>query len=356
MSKIEDLNKLSQYRNDVLMEQPQLKNLFLELTTQCNLHCIHCGSSCDSTLPQSSLTLQNYKDFLNQVQKDFNVDDMMLSLTGGEPMLNKDFYEIATYVNNLGFKWGMTTNGTLIDNKATALKLVQAGLKSVSISIDGLREVHDEFRQQKGAFEKAINAVFCLLRTNKIRSIQITTVVTHKTIHHLEEMFNTFKYINIDSWRIINIEPIGRAKEHPELMLTEDDYRYLFDFIKEKREQRWSVTYGCSHYLGLDYEVEVRDWYYLCNAGIYNASITSTGDIVACLDIERRPELIQGNILTDDFKDVFFNKFKEYRSDDYRKNTKCSNCEQQSYCHNGAFHSYDFDNKQQLMCFKGILF
>jgi radical SAM protein with 4Fe4S-binding SPASM domain len=130
----------------------------------------------------------------------------------------------------------------------------------------------------------------------------------------------------------------------------------LFDFIRERREERWPVTYGCSHYLGLDYEVEVRDWYYLCNAGIYNASITTTGDIVACLDIERRPELVQGNILKDDFKDVFFNRFKEFRIDDYRKNSKCSNCDQQKYCHNGAYHSYDFDIHQQLVCFKEILF
>ena len=77
-------------------------------------------------------------------------------------------------------------------------------------------------------------------------------------------------------------------------MLDKDDYRYLIEYIRSKRKEGYPVTYGCSHYLGLDYEREVRDWYFLCTAGIYTASIMANGDIGACLDIERRPETIMG--------------------------------------------------------------
>lgn len=92
--------------------------------------------------------------------------------------------------------------------------------------------------------------------------------------------------IDIDSWRIINIEPMGRALEYPELILTKDDYIMLFEFIRNKRIAGEPVTYGCSHYLGMEYEREIRDWYYLCTAGLYTASITANGDIIACLDID----------------------------------------------------------------------
>ena len=107
---------------------------------------------------------------------------------------------------------------------------------------------------------------------------------------------------------------------------------------------------------GLEYEREVRDWYFLCNAGFYTASITSTGDIVACLDIERRPELIQGNILKDNLRDIWENKFLVFRKDLNTKNEKCDNCKERDFCHGGAYHSWDYDKNEQQVCFKDILF
>ena len=149
---------------------------------------------------------------------------------------------------------------------------------------------------------------------------------------------------------------MGRAKEHAELMLTAEDYRYLFDFIRSKRREGFHVIYGCSHYLGLEYEREVRDWYFMCNAGISVASIRSNGDIVACLDIEPRPEFVQGNILTHRFKDVWEKEFKNFRHDLSDRNETCKNCDSCAFCHGGSFHSWDFDQNRPLICFKDILF
>jgi radical SAM protein with 4Fe4S-binding SPASM domain len=162
--------------------------------------------------------------------------------------------------------------------------------------------------------------------------------------------------MDIDSWRVIGLEPIGRALLRPELMLTPDDQRRLFSFIYEKRSEQMPVTYGCSHFVGFDYEHEVRDWYFLCNAGIYTASIMANGDITACLDIERRPEFIQGNILKDRFKDVWENKFREFRRDLSDTCEKCKNCSEANFCHGDAFHTWDFDANTPQVCFKDILF
>ena len=116
------------------------------------------------------------------------------------------------------------------------------------------------------------------------------------------------------------------------------------------------VLYGCTHYLGIDYEREVRDWYFLCNAGIYAAGIRTNGDIGACLDIEMRPELLEGNILTDDFTEVWKNGFKAYREDLYNRSEKCSSCKDREFCGGGSFHSWDFDKTEQRVCLKGVLF
>ena len=137
--------------------------------------------------------------------------------------------------------------------------------------------------------------------------------------------------LDVDSWRVINLEPIGRALALDGYMLDKEDYIRMLDFIRTKREQGYPLSYGCTHYLGLEYEKAVRDWYFICSAGIYTASIMANGDIGACLDIERRSETIEGNILKDDFTDVWKNRFKIFRTPLYEKNEKCSHCDSKDF-------------------------
>ena len=154
------------------------------------------------------------------------------------------------------------------------------------------------------------------------------------------------------------MDPIGRALQIPEYLLTPEDAVTMFEFIRNMRMAGEPVTYGCNSYLGLEYEHEVRDWSFFCLAGLATASIACNGDILACLDIERRPELIQGNWLKGDrFKDVWLNKFEAYRGPDLAcRSEKCMNCDSKKYCHGGGFHTWDHDKNEQRLCFKGILF
>ncbi|MBQ3028046.1 MAG: radical SAM/SPASM domain-containing protein, partial [Lachnospiraceae bacterium] len=76
----------------------------------------------------------------------------------------------------------------------------------------------------------------------------------------------------------------------------------------------------------------------------------------ACLDIERRPELIFGNILKDDFTEVWKNGFGAFRRYLYEDNAACGACKEREFCGGGAFHSWDYDNKRPKVCFKGTLF
>lgn len=351
--KKEHLEKLREYREQI-KANPRLRFLFLELTLKCNENCLHCGSRCGD-VKSADLSVETYKDFLDKLKADFGTGDKMLCITGGEPLLRKEFFEIMTYAKDLGFRWGMTSNGTLIDAEV-AHKLKEAGMSTISISIDGLPDTHDEFRRVPGAYERAICGINCLIEEGGFKNIQVTTVVTAKSIKELDRLYEIFDKMDIDSWRVIGIEPMGRALDHPELILSDEDQKYLFEFIRNKRIAGEPVCYGCSHYLGMEYEREVRDWYFFCTAGLYTASIAANGDILACLDIGRRPELIQGNILKDDFKDVWFNKFKPFRRDLSDLNHDCSQCSEKEFCHGGAFHSWDFDKNEPRVCFKNVLF
>ena len=351
--KNQHLRQMEEYRYS-LFQKPDLRNLFLELTLRCNEHCLHCGSWCGD-VKSEELTVEDYRKLLTEIKEDMTTEGKMLCITGGEPLLRKEFFDIMGIAHDLGFNWGMTSNATLI-NEEVAKDLKKVGMATISVSSDGLKDYRDAFRQTRGGYDKAMNGINCLIREGGFKSIQVTTVVTHKNIGQLNELYKIFNEMDIDSWRVVNMEPMGRAKEHPDLILTPDDYRYLFEFIRNKRMAGEPVCYGCSHYLGLEYEREVRDWYYLCTAGLYTASICANGDIVACLDIERRPEFTQGNVLRDRFSDVWFNKFQVFRKDLADENEKCSKCDQKNFCHGDSYHSWDFDKNEPMLCFKDILF
>lgn len=351
--KREHMTALAAYRKG-LHTKPELRHLFLELTMRCNERCRHCGSLCGDVRSEE-LTVEQYRRFLTEVKEDFGVQRKMLCITGGEPLLRKDFADIMGFAHELGFTWGMTSNATLIDD-ATARMLRDCGMATISVSIDGLPETHDWFRRTPGGYDKAMAGIEALLRTGGFQHVQVTTVVTHQNLGELDALFAIFDKMPIDSWRVINIEPMGRAKDYPELLLTKDDYCTLFEFIRNKRIAGEPVCYGCSHYLGMEYEHEVRDWYFHCTAGTYIASIMANGDITACLDIERRPEFIQGNILRDRFRDVWEQRFAIFRKDLCDENAQCRVCPEKEFCHGDSYHSWDFDAHKPLLCFKDVLF
>jgi len=162
----------------------------------------------------------------------------------------------------------------------------------------------------------------------------------------------------VDSWRVINLEPIGRALDTQELLLDAQQLRQLFCFVQEKRYSRETpidVTYGCSHYLSEEFERMVRDNYFLCGSGIFVASILCNGDIYSCLDIERRPELVQGNIYTDNFVDVWLNRFKIYRKDRSLECDMCSNCDDRSFCSGDSAHTWNYNKNKPMLCVKQLL-
>ncbi len=346
------MTKKNDMRKMLASRKVQLTHLFLELTLLCNEHCLHCGSRCGD-VESHEITPAQYHDILKQIAEDFDNKKFTLCITGGEPLIRNDFFEIMDDANKQGYLWGMTSNGILITPEV-AKDLHRTGMKTISISIDGTEATHDAFRQTPGGWKKAMEGVENLIREGGFQHIQITTVVTHQNIGELDDLYHIFSDMDIDSWRIVNIDPIGRACEHPELLMTNDDIVHMFNYIRNMRIKGEPVSYGCEHYLGMDFEGEVRDWLFHCEAGRQIASIMCNGDITACLDIERRPEFIMGNIFKDRFKDVWENKFEIFRN-----GLKCEGCEKCSdyeFCLGGAYHTWNFDENRPNVCFKDVLF
>ncbi len=340
----------SMYKQKMRAEHP-LTYLFWECTLNCNFFCAHCGSSAGHKQCTGELTTEEIKKTFKELAEDFDAKNIMLAITGGEPLLRQDIFEVMKYAHSLGFRWGMVTNGFLVDEK-TVEKLKDAGMLTVVVSIDGLGKDHDEFRGTPGAYDRAINAVKLLAEANFLSDLQITTSVHQGNINQLEEMYQTFLPLGITSWRAMNVDPIGRAEHNDKLLLTPPQLKKLLLFIQEKRKKnkKVEVKYGCAGFLGLDLEKETRGHFFYCNTGINVGSILHNGDIFVCPNVPRRPELIQGNVKTDRFSEVWNNKFKFFRDPNRTKCSKCENCEWWEECLGGSMHVWDFDKNEPKMC------
>lgn len=343
--------RLWAYQRERLRQKHNLTYLFWECTLRCNFNCRHCGSNAKADKKYSGeLTTEEIKRTFRQISEDFDPKNIMLAITGGEPLLRQDLFEVMAYTTSLGFPWGLVTNGFLV-NEETVRKMKETKMSTISISIDGLGKTHDYFRGVKGAYEKAIKAVKLLAKADFVKDLQITSTIHQDNISQLEQMYETFLPLGITSWRLFNVDPIGRAEKDKALLLNGKQLRKLLEFIKEKRKKaKIEITYGCAGFLGLDFEQEVRSNLFYCSTGINTASILYNGDIFVCPNVPRQKELIQGNVRTDRFSAIWNNKFTVFRNKERTKCAKCLKCDFWEECLGNSFHLWDFKKNRPKLC------
>jgi radical SAM protein with 4Fe4S-binding SPASM domain len=124
------------------------------------------------------------------------------------------------------------------------------------------------------------------------------------------------------------------------------------EFIRTTRKEgRINLSYACEGFLG-GYETEVRDHFYMCNAGITVASIRVNGDISGCTSV--RGNYSQGNIYKDSFWDVWQNRFTPFRNREWTKSGECKECKVWEFCRGGSMHLRD-DNGELMYCHYNML-
>lgn len=334
-----------------LKNEYPLKVLFFEVTSKCNAHCDHCGSRCDIN-SEDGISSELFKKVLLDVKENIGIDSM-LNITGGEPLLRKDLFEITGYAKKLGFDWGMVTNGTLI-NDSVIKKMKETKMSTISISIDGMKETHENFRHLPNSFNTIIKNIIKLKNANFLDDIQVTFIANKKNIYELPSLYRMLNNLNIDSLRISCIDPIGRAKDNISLMLTKDDFDYLFTFINNTNKlNQLPCFWSCSHYFGNTEQKDKLGRQFFCGTGKVVASILSNGDIFACPNVPRLPQLIQGNIKTDKFSEIWKNKFLIYR--ERPLNESCNKCEYKKYCNGDSFHTWNFEENKPNFCYKILI-
>ncbi|MFV0391676.1 MAG: radical SAM protein, partial [Paludibacteraceae bacterium] len=259
----------------------ELTYLFWECTLRCNFGCLHCGSDCAKEADVPDMPMKDFLRVLDNIAPHVNTKKTMIVITGGEPTIRKDLEICGREIYNRKFPWGMVTNGYgLSAGRLSAL--LDAGMRSVTISLDGHdAETHDWFRGKTGSFDRAVSAIANVVQTPDL-VYDVVTCVNKKTIYNLEKIKNLLVSIGVTHWRLFTVFAKGRAKDNPFFKLSTEEFVLMMDFIKATRKEgKINASYGCEGYLR-DYEMEVRDEPYFCQAGVHIGSVLANGDISAC--------------------------------------------------------------------------
>lgn len=333
------------------VELHELNNLFWECTLRCNLNCLHCGSDCSTDVSAPDMPLDDFLQALDAIAKQIPPKKLFLIFSGGEPLMRKDLEDCGKAVTKRGFQWGMVTNGLALTPKRLD-SLLDSGIKSISISLDGLEDSHNTLRNHPKSYILANNAIQLVSKIPDF-TFDVITCVSELNLHELHQIKELLISLNVKEWRINTIFPVGRGAENTELQLSPKDFTKLMDFIAETRkEKKIHLNYSCEGFLG-NYEGEVRDSFYFCRAGINIGSILIDGSISACPNC--RSNFTQGNIYQDDFMTVWNSKFEKHRNRQWSKKGVCKNCDEFSNCEGNGMHLYNEDEELQVCHLHKIL-
>ncbi|MEW8509167.1 MAG: heme d1 biosynthesis radical SAM protein NirJ [Candidatus Thiodiazotropha sp.] len=175
------------------------------LVRRCNLTCRHCyATSADKDFP-GELTTPEVFDVMDDL-KEFGVPVLILS--GGEPLMRPDIFEISQRAKAMGFYVGLSTNGTLID-ETTIADVAEVGYDYVGISIDGMRDTHDRFRRKQGAFDESMRGIrYCRDAGLKV-GLRFT--LTQDNAKELPDLLQLMDDEGIDKFYLSHLNYAGRG-------------------------------------------------------------------------------------------------------------------------------------------------
>ncbi len=182
--------------------------VFWELTTGCNLRCQHCRANATELQHPNDLT---YEESLRVIDQLGAYAPLILVLSGGEPLMRRDVFDIARHAQHRGLRTALATNGTMID-AAMARRIQMAGIERVAISLDGTDPAtHDNFRGQPGAWAAAVNGLN-LLRDLGVPT-QINTTVTRHNASQLPHMLRLAGKLGVQAFHLFLLVPVGCGLE-----------------------------------------------------------------------------------------------------------------------------------------------
>ena len=295
-----------------------------EITFKCNLRCRHCLYYVDEKRFSDDLTLCQIKTIVDSMKKS-NVKYIWLS--GGEPLIRLDIFDIIEYITQKDIVASLSTNGTLIDSEDYANRLKKAGISYVHISLDGVSPgVHDKLRGVVGSYEKTVRAISYLV--NARIKVGISFMVTETSINEVCEMIFFAKSIGVSILSFYLVAPIGRGKkidynDHIQLALRLKD-------IVDKADDKTGLKIET---IRIPQKGSLLDY---CSAEKF-ITITNSGQLSSCPWLEKKEVIEKASLLEMDFceaEKLIIERTKDYISNWH--NSICKKCIKERDCGKGC--------------------
>ncbi len=211
-------------------EENKPRLIFWEVTKGCNLRCIHCRATATELMSPKDLPTARALDIITQIAAYANP---ILVLSGGEPLYRRDIFELARFGTDKGLRVALATNGTMV-TKELARRIVESGVKRVSISLDGADSMtHDTFRGIPGAFDAAVYGLRNLKELGM--SVQINMTIARHNARQLPQVLDLARSLGADALHTFLLVPVGCGVDiAAEQMVPPEQYEEMLNWFYDQ--------------------------------------------------------------------------------------------------------------------------
>jgi radical SAM protein with 4Fe4S-binding SPASM domain len=272
-----------------------------EITFACNMRCLHCGTAAGKQRP-TELTTQEALSLIDELA---GLGCEHLVLSGGEPLMRKDWRELARRSKKNGIGTYMITNGFAVTPEV-ADDMVAVGLDKVAVSFDGIEKTHNFIRQRDDSYTRALRAFDLFRERNMV--YDAVSQISNINIGELEEMRKIIIDHGCGNWRVQMTTTTGRMREYSDLILSLPNYVKLIDTMIDFRQRdglRVSPGENIGYFGCKGTELLNGGIYLGCYAGTRVAGIESDGTVKGCLSMPE--DFVEGNIRDSSFTEIWNN-------------------------------------------------
>lgn len=308
-----------------------------EVTSACNLRCIHCHVTADKPAPDE-LDTDEAKRFIDGIAR---VDEFrMLVYTGGEPLVRRDIYELMHHSKQSGLINVIATNGTLITEEV-AFRLKEEGLACAAVSLDSFRdEVHDYVRNKENTYDMAMRGIRALKKAGI--PLQINATAMQYNFSDLSELMELVDDLGSGIMLMYQLVPVGRGDAIRDATLSINENERLLKFLAKKQKDISTIVEPVAGPQYWPYLMEERGlknplWlkaaeqvFHGCAAGRGFVYIKANGDVWPCPFVE----VNAGNVRERPF-DLIWRDSEVFHTLRNRENTlkgRCSDCRYRTIC------------------------
>lgn len=278
------------------------------LTERCNLHCSHCyqtgGRTDELTLDEIRSMLVEITDMLRDWSLEYGLEfASSLNVTGGEPFLRRDLFQILEEMRTGGFAVYLLTNGTLIDEEKAA-HLAALEVKGVQVSLEGPEEIHDSIRG-KGSFSASCRGITCLVEAGL--NVTLNATLSEINIDRFREMIAISSSLGAQRLGFSRLVPSGRGERLINRMIEPQRVKEIYETIFSLPTDGIEIVTGDPVASQMRDGIGIEDCGAIatggCAAGISGLTILPDGTVVPC----RRLPLPLGNVRTDSLREIWAN-------------------------------------------------